>query len=97
MPLTCPVCRAANDVGPACRRCRADLSLCAAVEVQRERALAGARAAAAAGRVGDALAHAQRAAALRRGPDADRLRAAAHLLAGDFAAAWQCYRAGVTS
>src|SRR5919204_495472 len=27
MPLQCPVCGAANDAGPACRRCRADFSV----------------------------------------------------------------------
>src|SRR3954466_14647110 len=83
MPLTCPVCRAANDAGPACRRCRADLALCFAVENRRDRELAAARAAIAAGGVEDALTHAERAAKLRRGPDADRVLAVVHLLAGD--------------
>jgi hypothetical protein len=41
----------------------------------------------------DAIAFAESAAALRRGPDAGQLLAALHLLAGDFAAAWSCYRA----
>jgi Flp pilus assembly protein TadD len=91
MPLTCPVCRAANDAGPTCRRCRADLALCFAVEDQRNYAVAAARSAAAAGRVSDALAHARRAAELRRGPDADQLLAVLHLLAGDFAAARALY------
>ncbi len=88
MPRTCPVCRAANDAGPACRRCRADLTLCLAVEAQRDRALAAARAAAAAGRWADARSLAQAARDLRRGPDVDQLLAALHLLAGDFAAVW---------
>ncbi len=92
MPLLCPVCRAANDAGPACRRCRADLTLCFAVERQRNQALAAARHAAATGRWDDALAHAERARELRRGPDAERLLAVLHLQAGRFAAAWRHYR-----
>jgi hypothetical protein len=35
-----------------------------------------------------AFAHARRAAELRRGPDLNELRAALHLLRGEFAAAW---------
>ena len=27
MPVPCPCCKAANDTGPGCRRCKADLSL----------------------------------------------------------------------
>jgi hypothetical protein len=97
MALTCPVCRATNDVGPACRRCRADLALCLAVESQRDHALAAARAAGKAGRVNDALAFAESAAALRRGPDVDQLFATLKLLAGDFAAAWTCYRTALSA
>ncbi|MFO0811039.1 MAG: hypothetical protein U0746_20610 [Gemmataceae bacterium] len=88
MPLTCPVCRAANDAGPTCRRCRADLSLCFAVERQSDAALAAARAALAQGDVARACSLAGRAAGLRRRAEATRVRAAAALLAGDFAAAW---------
>jgi Flp pilus assembly protein TadD len=95
--LACPVCCAVNDAGPACRRCRADLSLCVAVEERRDRELAAARSAAAAGDIGEALAHAERAATLRRGPDADRLRAVLHLLGGNFSAAWRCYRAAASA
>ncbi|HEY1380215.1 MAG TPA: hypothetical protein VGF55_25660 [Gemmataceae bacterium] len=97
MSLTCPVCRAGNDAGPACRRCRADLALCFAVEAQRDRALAAARAAAPAGQWDDARAHADTARGLRRGRDVDALRAVVELAAGDFAAAWACYRAGASA
>ena len=93
MPLTCPVCRAANDAGPACRRCRADLSLCFAVEGQREAALAGARTAAAAGQIEDAIRLVESAVAVRAGTDTDKLLAVLHLLAGDYAKAWKSYRA----
>jgi hypothetical protein len=93
MPLTCPACRAANDAGPACRRCKADLALCFAVERQRAATVAAARAAAAQGDLPRAFSHAGRAAALRRGDDVRQLRAALALLAGDFAGAWGASRA----
>ena len=80
MAIACPVCRAVNDAGPACRRCKADLALCFAVE--RQRAAAMTRAAPAAAR---------RAHGLRRGPDSARRLAALSLLAGDFPAAWALY------
>ena len=89
MPLTCPVCRAANDAGPVCRRCRADLALCFAVERQRAAASAAARRAAAQGDTGLAFSHVGRAGALRRGADVARLRAALALLTGDVAGAWR--------
>ena len=94
MPLTCPVCGAVNETGPACRRCRADLTLCFAVEARREQALAGARDAAAEGRVKDAIDFAEAAANLRRAPDAAELLATMHLLAGDYEAALRFHRAG---
>src|SRR5438552_3075018 len=56
LPLTCPVCRAANDQGPACRRCRADLSLLFVLDAQRQARLAAATTAAAQGRL-DSAAH----------------------------------------
>jgi hypothetical protein len=96
MPLTCPVCRAANDAGPNCRRCRADLSLCFAVEAQRDRALAAARVAVTAGRYPEARSLAETARDLRRGLDVEQLSAVLHLLAGDFAAAWASYRAAAS-
>ncbi len=41
--MVCPVCKAENAAGPACRRCKADLSLLFQLEEQRERTLAAAR------------------------------------------------------
>ncbi len=93
MPLNCPVCRAGNDAGPACRRCRADLALCFAVERQRAAALASARKAAAQGDLPWAFSQVGRAAAIRRGDDVQQLRAALAVLAGDFAGAWEASRA----
>src|SRR5947209_19335742 len=76
--LPCPVCRAVNDAGPACRRCKADLTLCSAVEARRARALAGAARELSAGNVPAALTHADQAHALRHGPDVRRLQALVH-------------------
>lgn len=96
MPLTCPVCRATNDTGPTCRRCRADLSLVSAVERQCAHALAAARHAAVSGQWDEAVVHAHRAWELRRGPDAERLLAVLNLRSGDFAAAWHHFGRAAT-
>lgn len=85
-PIPCPCCRAANESGPACRRCRADLSALFALEDRRAYLVAAARGFAA-DRPRDAVAALDAAAALRPSPDLRRLRAAALLLAGDFSAA----------
>jgi hypothetical protein len=87
MNLRCPVCRAENTTGPACRRCRADLSLLAAVEDRRDHHLAAARTAIADGRFDDGIGELARAEELRHGPDVRRLRACAYVLAGDFRSA----------
>lgn len=91
--LRCPVCRAVNEQGPACRRCRADLSLLFQLEDQRRQAVAAAYGAFAR-REWDAMyALAQGAHALRRDEGTARLLALACLLRRDFPAAWQAYRA----
>jgi hypothetical protein len=91
MPVPCPCCKAANDAGPACRRCKADLTLLFAVEAEREALVADARWLAAESRYPDSLVRLDRAAQLRRGEDVSRLRAAVLLLAGDFPAALRAY------
>ena len=88
MPVPCPCCRASNDTGPNCRRCKADLSLLFQLEANREQHLASARTAVAAGRLRDAETSLARAAEIRRGADVSRLRAAVALLGRDFAAAY---------
>ena len=35
--MNCPVCRATNDQGAQCRRCKADLGLLFRLEAQRKR------------------------------------------------------------
>jgi Flp pilus assembly protein TadD len=87
--IPCPCCRASNAAGPACRRCKADLSPLFALEARRDFLLADARRLAADGRFADALTVADEAASLRSGDDARTLRAALLLLTGDFPAAWK--------
>lgn len=41
--INCPVCRAAEQTGPQCRRCRADLSLLVGLETRRSELMARAR------------------------------------------------------
>jgi len=94
MTLRCPVCRAENTTGPACRRCRADLSLLAAVEARRDFHLTRARSALRDGRPDAAREDLDRAEELHAGPDTRRVRACLSLLAGDFSAAWAEYLSG---
>ena len=91
MPIPCPCCKASNDTGPACRRCRADLSLLFAIEADREAAIQLARGFAAESRFPEAIAALERAAALRRGDEVARLKAAVLLLGRDFAGALNAY------
>ncbi|MDB5311648.1 MAG: hypothetical protein JWO38_5850 [Gemmataceae bacterium] len=91
MPVPCPCCKASNDTGPACRRCKADLSLLFAVEAERSSLVAAARAFAAESRFSESLAALDRAAQLRHGPDVPRMRAAVLLLARNFPAALSAY------
>lgn len=91
--MRCPVCRADNEEKPACRRCRADLSLLWAVEEQRERCLEAARTCLQEGKCEQALVHVRQASALRHGEDADQVAALAHLLGGSFAEALRYHAA----
>ncbi len=92
MSLTCPVCRANNEAGPNCRRCRADLSLLFAVEAQRSVRLAAACAALAQGQAVLASQQVRQAEELRHGPDAAKLGAVVALLRRDFTDAWQQFQ-----
>jgi len=89
--IRCPACKADNEQGPACRRCKADLSLLFALEARREALLAQARADFAAGRWRQAYASALEADALRRDESSDRLVAVAALMCRDFHEAWRRY------
>ena len=85
--LRCPVCRADNGQGPACRRCKADLSLLLALEDHRQALLAEARQHAAVGRWRTFLSAVEQAHALHADDQTRRLRAAGLLLVGDREAA----------
>jgi hypothetical protein len=89
MSLTCPVCRAVNELPPSCRRCKADLSLCWAVLAQREYHVAAAKAAFARRDLKAAAYHLDEAEIAQNGPDLHRLRAVWHLLRRDYDSAWQ--------
>jgi hypothetical protein len=91
MPVPCPCCKASNDAGPACRRCKADLSLLFAADADAAALLARARDALAVGSFAEAEHLAQQSASIRRTPDALRVRACARLLAGRFADALAAY------
>ena len=88
MNLPCPVCRAKNPTGPACRRCRSDLSLLVAVEARREFHLSRAQSAIGARQFETARNELTLAEQLRTGPDIHRLRACLFLLSGDFSGAF---------
>lgn len=94
MTLTCPCCKAANSAD-TCRRCRADLSLLAAVETAREHHLTLALRFAAELRTSEAISHLDSAAVLRPGDDVRQFRAALLLVAGRFADALAAYHARV--
>jgi hypothetical protein len=89
--MRCPVCKAENNQGPQCRRCKADLMLLFTLEDQRQRALAKARQCLAQGRWRCAAEAAAEAGRLRRGEDAQRVEAVARMLGRDFAGAWRIY------
>ncbi len=84
MTIACPCCRASNDTA-TCRRCRADLSLLAAIEARREYLLDAARVKLS--RSEDASPMIEEASALRGGSDAAQLRAVGALIRGEYARA----------
>ena len=82
--MQCPVCKARNDAGPQCRRCRADLSALFDLESCRGRLLAEAYLAIRSGRWDRASTTAQRASELRRDDESQRLVALCALMQRDF-------------
>jgi hypothetical protein len=89
--MRCPVCRADNNEGPNCRRCRADLSLLFALEERRTELLRQARARANQGDWPALVRLAEQAHALRHNADAAQLAAVGWLMQGDRTRAWQWY------
>ena len=87
MAIPCPCCKASNESGPACRRCKADLGLLFAVDAARTERMHDARRMLGEARYDDALQSLEEAVKLRRGGDLSRLKAVAFLLKRDFRAA----------
>ena len=92
--MQCPVCKADNDQGPQCRRCRADLAALFALAEQRGAALAEAYRSLARGQWQRALAIAEGAHVLRSDEETRRLLAVVYLMRRNFALAWEQYRSG---
>lgn len=88
--MRCPVCKADNATGPACRRCKADLSPLYALEARRDAALDAAATAAEAGDWAAVLAAAGWADHLRRDEMTCQLLGLACVMLGryDAARAW---------
>src|SRR5262245_37368599 len=96
--MRCPVCRAENDQGVQCRRCRADLGILFALEQQRQHAFDSACGCLVKGEIHRASRIADGVRALRADEESRRFVACCSLLLQDFEAAWQKYRArSVTS
>jgi len=93
--MQCPVCRAANDQGPQCRRCRVDLSPLFALEEQRRRLLCTSSQALAQGQPEQALSLAEQAHALRDDAESRRQLAICHLFRRQFELAWRYYQSSV--
>jgi hypothetical protein len=83
------VCKAENAERPACRRCKADLSLLWALEERRAWALAAARRALAAGRLTEGMIFVGEVEGIRSDEQSSRLAASTQLLSGDFVGAWR--------
>jgi hypothetical protein len=92
MPIRCPVCKADNAAGPACRRCKADLGMLFGLEDQRAALLAETSRAAERESFEQALEFAHAANDLRQGADAQRWLAVLNLLTDRFGEAWQAYQ-----
>jgi hypothetical protein len=90
--MHCPVCKADNVQSPSCRRCKTDLSLLFSLEDQRRRTLAQAQDCLRRGLWPQAAYYAAEADRLRGDEESRRLKATAHLLRRDFAAAWKSYQ-----
>jgi hypothetical protein len=87
--MRCPVCKADNADGPACRRCKADLSLLFELERRRDWCLVEARRCLNAGNHAEACRLALCANGLRADAESQRLVAVTSLLCRQFAQALQ--------
>lgn len=85
--MRCPVCRANNEEGEECRRCKADLSLLFQLEAEREILLNQAMNHAVCGEWQQMLRMAQSAHELRQGEDTLQLLASGAVMVSDYAQA----------
>jgi hypothetical protein len=85
--IPCPCCKATNTA-PVCRRCKADLGLLFQIEARRAFHIDSAKRFAADQRYPEADRELDQAAQFRPGDDVLGLKAALHLLRGDYAAAF---------
>jgi hypothetical protein len=92
MPLTCPVCKAENAAGPACRRCKADLTMLFALDERRTALLAQSQQSSQRGDLAEALRIARQANDLRRDRESLRWLTLILMLAENFGEAWQAYQ-----
>ncbi len=92
MPIRCPVCKADNTAGPACRRCKADLGMLIAIEERRAHLLYNGKQAFERGEIVEADRAVRAAGNMRHGDDAQRCLAMLSLLSGRFGEAWQTYQ-----
>jgi hypothetical protein len=90
--MRCPVCRADNNEGSNCRRCRADLSLLCQLEARRTELLRQAHQHAALQNWPHVSRLAREAHALRRGSDSTQLAAIAALMEGGMTKAWEHFQ-----
>lgn len=97
MTIRCPVCRADNDTGTSCRRCKADLAPLVELEERRALALGQAAHAGAAGDFAAVLLYARQAQVLRAGADVLQWLAVGYLLLGDFAQARVYHRLAIAA
>jgi len=91
MAIQCPVCKAINETGPTCRRCKADLSILFQIEDRRNGLMADAKAALARDDTRTSLDRARAADGLRRDSESARLLACASLMRGDYPEALRLY------
>jgi Flp pilus assembly protein TadD len=90
--VECPTCGAADQSGPACRRCRSDLRLLQRLEAQRSAELHELARALANGRWSEALLSAQYIHTLRKDDTSFRMLAVCQLLNSQFQAARDTHR-----
>ena len=90
--MLCPVCKANNDRGPQCRRCRADLSLLFTLEEQRQALLDQAFGCLREGTGISLISLVDQIEQIRFDEECLRLRALGYLLQRQYSLAWQTYQ-----